>query len=41
MDIFAEYKENIIPKGYIAQMNEVHLQNGNITIKWPFYTFFE
>ena len=29
------------PKGHIAQMFEVHLQYGNGTTKWPFYTFFE
>ena len=29
------------PKGYIAQMCEVHLQYGNSTTKWPFYTFFD
>ena len=28
------------PKGYIAQICEVHLQYGNSTTKWPFYTFF-
>ena len=28
------------PKGYIAQICEVHLQKGNSTTKWPFYTFF-
>ena len=28
------------PKGYIAQIYEVHLQYGNSTPKWPFYTFF-
>ena len=28
------------PKGYTAQMCEVHLQYGNSTTKWPFYTFF-
>ena len=28
------------PKGYIAQMCEVHLQFGNNTTKWVFYTFF-
>ena len=27
------------PKGYIAQICEVHLQYGNSTTKWPFYTF--
>ena len=27
------------PKGYIAQMCEVHLQYGNNTSKWWFYTF--
>ena len=27
------------PKGYIAQLCEVHLQYGNSTTKWPFYTF--
>ena len=27
------------PKGYIAKICEVHLQNGNSTTKWPFYTF--
>ena len=29
------------PKGYIAQACEVHLQYGNSTTKWLFYTFFE
>ena len=29
------------PKGYIAQMCEVHLQYGNRTTKRRFYTFFE
>ena len=29
------------PKGYRAQICEVHLQYGNSTTKWPFYTFFE
>jgi len=28
------------PKGVIAQICEVHLQYGNSTTKWPFYTFF-
>ena len=28
------------PKGYIAQICKVHLQHGNSTTKWPFYTFF-
>ena len=28
------------PTGYIAQICEVHLQYGNSTTKWPFYTFF-
>ena len=28
------------PKGYIVQICEVHLQYGNSTTKWPFYTFF-
>ena len=28
------------PKGYIAQICEIHLQYGNSTTKWPFYTFF-
>ena len=28
------------PKGYIEQICEVHLQYGNSTSKWPFYTFF-
>ena len=28
------------PKDYIAQMCEVHLQYGNSTTKWPFYSFF-
>ena len=28
------------PKGYIAQLCEVHLQYGNSTTKWPFSTFF-
>ena len=28
------------PKGYIGQICEVHLQYGNSTTKWPFYTFF-
>ena len=28
------------PKGYIEQMCEVHLQYGNSTTKWPFYSFF-
>ena len=28
------------PKGYIAQICEVHLQYGNSTTNWPFYTFF-
>ena len=28
------------PKGLIAQMCEVHLQHGNSTTKWRFYTFF-
>ena len=28
------------PKGYIAQICEVHLQYGNSTTKWPVYTFF-
>ena len=28
------------PKGYIAQICEVHLQYGNSTTKRPFYTFF-
>ena len=27
------------PKGYKAQICEVHLQYGNGTTKWPFYTF--
>ena len=27
------------PKGYIAQICEVHLQYDNSTAKWPFYTF--
>ena len=27
------------PKGYIAHFCEVHLQYGNSTTKWPFYTF--
>ena len=27
------------PKGYIAQICEVHLQYGNSTTKWPFYNF--
>ena len=26
------------PKGYIAQICEVHLQYGNSITKWPFYT---
>ena len=26
------------PKGYIAQICKVHLQYGNRTTKWPFYT---
>ena len=29
------------PKGYIAQMYEVHMQYENGLTKWPFYTFFE
>ena len=29
------------PKGYIAPMCEVHLQYGNSTTKWRFYTFFD
>ena len=29
------------PKGNISQMCEVHLQYGNSTTKWRFYTFFE
>ena len=29
------------PKGYIVQMCEVHLQYGNSTTRWRFYTFFE
>ena len=28
------------PKGYIAQICEVHLQYGKSTTKWPIYTFF-
>ena len=28
------------PKGYIAQICKVHLQYGNSTTKWPFYTSF-
>ena len=28
------------PKGYIAQICKVHLQYGNSTTNWPFYTFF-
>ena len=28
------------PKDYVAQICEVHLQYGNSTTKWPFYTFF-
>ena len=28
------------PKGYMAQICEVHLQYENSTTKWPFYTFF-
>ena len=27
------------PKGFIAQICEVHLQYGKSTTKWPFYTF--
>ena len=27
------------PKGNLVQMCEVHLQYGNSTTKWPFYTF--
>ena len=27
------------PKGYIAQICEVHLQYGNSTTKWPFTLF--
>ena len=27
------------PKGYIAKIYEVHLQFGNSTTKWQFYTF--
>ena len=29
------------PKGFIAQICEVHLQYGNSTTKWLFYTFFD
>ena len=29
------------PKGYIAPMCEVHLQYGNSTTKWRFYSFFD
>ena len=29
------------PKGYIAEICEVHLQYGNSTTKWRFYTFFD
>jgi len=29
------------PEGYIAQICEVHLQYGNSTTIWRFYTFFD